>query len=140
MCNAGEGLVKLEKGITDLRHDVKVLSEQVLRLSVTNEAREGNSAIESEKIREIDRDMQQAKGVLTFVKFISTIGGSGVLGLLVWLLSSQNAMQQRISDVNQRVALMEAVVSRVDNETRNQINKLKVENAKQEASTHNDGQ
>ena len=71
--------------------------------------------------------MQQAKGVITFVKFISTIGGGSVLGLIVWLLSSQNAMQQRISDVNQRTAIVEAQMVRVESEMRNQLNKIKIE-------------
>ena len=120
-------LGKLEEGVSEIKEELKTLSDQVLRLTVVHETRESSSERESSKLREIDRDMQQAKGVITFVKFISTIGGGSVLGLIVWLLSSQNAMQQRISDVNQRTAVIEAQVIRVESDVRNQLNKIRNE-------------
>lgn len=128
LSNGGNvSLEKLEEGMGDIKEEIKELSDRVLRLTVIHETRESSAKQESSKLLEIDRDMQQAKGVITFVKFISTIGGGSVLALIVWLLSSQNAMQQRISDVNQRTAIIEAQMVRIEGEVRNQINKIKIE-------------
>ena len=86
-------LEKLEEGMGDIKDEIKELSDRVLRLTVIHETRESTAKQESTKLLEIDRDMQQAKGVITFVKFISTMLGNA--SFIILLTTSPSSVTYR---------------------------------------------
>lgn len=109
---------RLEEKLDAISTDVKQLSREVLVLTTINDSQKQAAEINSKKLEVIDSDVQVAKGAISFMRwFVSIVGGlltTSFVSFGAWIVSTNTATQQRISDSNQRVAVMETQVARID--------------------------
>ena len=96
------------KRLDALYHKMDNLNTEVTRLRVTNEACREASSKHSADIETLKADVQAAKGGLGILRLLLTLGGSSVIGLTAWLVISYISTQGQISDMKQRVALLES--------------------------------
>lgn len=113
---------RLEGKLDVISTDVKQLSREVLVLTTINDSQKQAAEINSKKLEVIDSDVHAAKGAISFMRwFVTIIGGlltTSFVSFGVWIVSTNTATQQRISDSNQRVAVMETQVARIDADVR----------------------
>lgn len=109
---------RLEEKLDVISTDVKQLSREVLVLATINDSQKQAAETNSKKLEVVESDVQVAKGAISFMRwFVSIVGGvlaTSFVSFGVWIVSTNTATQQRISDSNQRVAVMETQVSRID--------------------------
>ena len=89
------------------------LNSEVVRLRVTNETHKEVSIKNSTDIEILKADVQSAKGGLGILRLLVTLFGSSVVGFTAWLVISYISTQAQISDVKQRVALLESATKTV---------------------------
>ena len=106
--------VRLEKKIDSLSENVKNLSEQVVRLTETNNHQKSLGEENSRKIDALEQDVRKASGAVSLLNKISMICGGSVIAFCTWLVSSHTSTQQRLADTNQKVAILEAKSIRLD--------------------------
>lgn len=109
---------RLEEKLDAISTDVKQLSREVLVLTTINDSQKQAAETNSKKLEVVESDVQVAKGAISFVRwFVSIVGGlltTSFVSFGVWIVSTNTATQQRISDSNQRVAVMETQLARID--------------------------
>lgn len=109
---------RLEEKLDVISTDVKQLSREVLVLATINDSQKQAAETNSKKLEVVESDVQVAKGAISFMRwFVSIVGGvlaTSFVSFGVWIVSTNTATQQRISDSNQRVAVMETQVARID--------------------------
>ena len=105
---------KLEEKIDIMQSEIRVLSERVVELNVTNRHQSETGATHVQRVSELDREMNRAKGAINFIKFVSTIGGAILVSIATWMLSSQASFQQQLADVNREVAVLKSELIKYD--------------------------
>lgn len=109
---------RLEEKLDVISTDVKQLSREVLVLATINDSQKQAAETNGKKLEAVESDVQVAKGAISFMRwFVSIVGGvlaTSFVSFGVWIVSTNTATQQRISDSNQRVAVMETQVARID--------------------------
>lgn len=109
---------RLEEKLDAISTDVKQLSREVLVLTTINDSQKQAAETNSKKLEVVESDVQVAKGAISFMRwFVSIVGGllaTSFVSFGVWIVSTNTATQQRISDSNQRVAVMETQLARID--------------------------
>lgn len=109
---------RLEEKLDVISTDVKQLSREVLVLATINDSQKQAAETNGRKLEVVESDVQVAKGAISFMRwFVSIVGGllaTSFVSFGVWIVSTNTATQQRISDSNQRVAVMETQVARID--------------------------
>lgn len=104
----------LKKQLNEMQQDIKTLSKDVLELTLINKHQ---SSLGEENAKEIDllkADSQTAKGAISLFKIIGAITGGSIIAFFTWIVSSGTDTQQRISDTNQKVAILESKLVRLD--------------------------
>ncbi|MBJ8424582.1 hypothetical protein [Acinetobacter bereziniae] len=105
---------RLEKKIDSMQHQMSEMNNALIRLSERNEAHQNLSTSNKDSIASLQADMNQAKGGLNFAKLIAGTALASVIGFGTWTVQSLSATQQRISDANQRIAIVESKLIRLD--------------------------
>ncbi len=105
---------RLEKKIDSMQHQMSEMNNALIRLSERNEAHQSLSSSNKDSIASLQADMNQAKGGLNFAKLIAGTALASVIGFGTWTVQSLTATQQRISDANQRIAIVESKLIRLD--------------------------
>ncbi|MGR2920793.1 hypothetical protein [Acinetobacter sp. 1125_18A] len=106
--------MRLEKKIDSMQHQMSEMNNALIRLSERNEAHQNLSSSNKDSITVLQTDMNQAKGGLNFAKLIANTALASVIGFGIWTVQSLSATQQRISDANQRIAIVESKLIRLD--------------------------
>ena len=104
MSNSAEVLKRLDS----IYKEVKELSAEAIRLRVASESYKEVSIKNSADIETLKADVQAAKGGLGILRLLITLCGSSVIGFTAWLVISYISTQGQISDMKQRVALLES--------------------------------
>ena len=104
MSNSAEVLKRLDS----IYKEVKELSAEAIRLRVASESYKEVSIKNSADIETLKADVQAAKGGLGILRILITLCGSSVIGFTAWLVISYISTQGQISDMKQRVALLES--------------------------------
>ncbi|QUV68678.1 hypothetical protein KPZ59_00917 [Acinetobacter baumannii] len=114
----GEGMTeaetygtRIERKLDSVQQEVKTLSETVLRLTVINEQHKSLSDENAKKIERLEGDIQQAKGAINLLKIVSGVAVASLITFCTWIVSSNQVTQQRISDINQKVAVIESKIA-----------------------------
>lgn len=102
---------RIERKLDSVQQEVKLLSETVLRLTVINEQHKSLSDENAKKIERMEGDMQQAKGAINLLKVVSGVAVASMITFCTWIVSNNQAMHQRISDTNQKVAVIESKIA-----------------------------
>lgn len=102
---------RIERKLDSVQQEVKLLSETVLRLTVINEQHKSLSDENAKKIERMESDMQQAKGAINLLKVVSGVAVASMITFCTWLVSTNQVTQQRISDTNQKVAVIESKIA-----------------------------
>jgi peptidoglycan hydrolase CwlO-like protein len=106
--------MRLEKKIDSMQHQMSEMNSALIRLSERNEAHQSLSSSNKDSITTLQADMNQAKGGLNFAKLIAGTALASVIGFGTWTVQSVSSTQQRISDANQRIAIVESKLIRLD--------------------------
>ncbi|KQW88137.1 hypothetical protein ASC84_12205 [Acinetobacter sp. Root1280] len=106
--------MRLEKKIDSMQHQMSEMNSALIRLSERNEAHQSLSSSNKDSIVTLQADMNQAKGGLNFAKLIAGTALASVIGFGTWTVQSLSATQQRMSDANQRIAIVESKLIRLD--------------------------
>lgn len=133
---------RLEEKLDAISTDVKQLSREVLVLTTINDSQKQAAETNSKKLEVVESDVQVAKGAISFMRwFVSIVGGlltTSFVSFGVWIVSTNTATQQRISDSNQRVAVMETQVARIDTDVKSMPVRIRYlsEDKQDEKPTH----
>ena len=101
------------KRLDVLDHKMDNLSSEAVRLRTVNETHKEVSVKNSADIEVLKADIQSAKGGLGILRLLITLSGSAIIGFTAWLVISYISTQAQISDVKQRVALLESATKTV---------------------------
>lgn len=105
---------RLEKKIDQMQIQVNEMSKFLIHLSAHNEAYQSQASTNRKDIDVLQSEMNQAKGGLNFAKLISGTALAAIIGFGTWTVQSLASIQQRISDSNQRIAIVESKLIRLD--------------------------
>ncbi|AIL76268.1 Uncharacterised protein [Acinetobacter baumannii] len=103
--------VRIEKKLDSVQQEVKTLSETVLKLTVINEQHKSLSDDNAKKIERLEAGAQRSNGAIALLKVFGGVAITGVITFSTWIVSTNQAMQQRISDINQKVAVIESKIA-----------------------------
>lgn len=109
MSNSTEVLKRLD----GIYRKVEELSAEVIRLRVVNESHKEVSIKNTTDIEILKADAQVFKGGLGVIRLMITLCCSSLLAFLAWLVISYISTQGQISDMKQRVALLESATKAV---------------------------
>ena len=101
------------KRLDNIYKEVKELSAEVIRLRVVNESHKEVSSKNTADIEILKADAQAFKGGLGVIRLMITLCCSSLLAFLAWLVISYISTQDQISDMEQRVALLESATKAV---------------------------
>ena len=110
MSNSTEVLKRLD----GIYRKVEELSAEVIRLRVVNESHKEVSIKNTTDIEILKADAQVFKGGLGVIRLMITLCCSSLLAFLAWLVISYISTQGQISDMKQRVALLESATKAVE--------------------------
>ena len=110
MSNSTEVLKRLD----GIYRKVEELSAEVIRLRVVNESHKEVSSKNTTDIEILKADAQVFKGGLGVIRLMITLCCSSLIGFLAWLVISYISTQGQISDIKQRVALLESATKTVE--------------------------
>ncbi len=102
------------KRLDSIYKEVKELSAEVIRLRVVNESHKEVSSKNTADIEILKADAQVLKGGLGVIRLMITLCCSSLLAFLAWLVISYISTQGQISDIKQRVALLESATKSVE--------------------------
>ncbi|MEI1744300.1 hypothetical protein V8P95_07495 [Acinetobacter baumannii] len=103
--------IRLEKKVDDIRQEVKSLSESLIQIKTINEHQKAQSEENARKIEKLESGAQKTEGAITFLKFFGGFALTGMITFCTWIVSNNQAMHQRISDTNQKVAVIESKIA-----------------------------
>ncbi|MEQ1321776.1 hypothetical protein [Acinetobacter guillouiae] len=106
--------MRLEKKIDSMQHQMSEMNNALIRLSERNEAHQNQSSSNRDSITTLQAEINQAKGGLNFAKLIAGTALASVIGFATWTVQSLSSTQQRVSDANQRIAIVESKLIRLD--------------------------
>lgn len=109
MSNSTEVLKRLD----GIYRKVEELSAEVIRLRVVNESHKEVSIKNTTDIEILKADAQVFKGGLGVIRLMITLCCSSLLAFIAWLVISYISTQGQISDMKQRVALLESATKAV---------------------------
>ena len=101
------------KRLDGIYRKVEELSAEVIRLRVVNESHKEVSSKNTADIEILKSDAQVFKGGLGVIRLMITLCCSSLLAFLAWLVISYISTQDQISDMKQRVALLESATKAV---------------------------
>ncbi len=102
------------KRLDGIYRKVEELSAEVIRLRVVNESHKEVSSKNTTDIEILKADVQVFKGGLGVIRLMITLCCSSLLAFLAWLVISYISTQGQISDMKQRVALLETATKTVE--------------------------
>ena len=102
------------KRLDGIYRKVEELSAEVIRLRVVNESHKEVSSKSTADIEILKADAQVLKGGLGVIRLMITLCCSSLLAFLAWLVISYISTQGQISDIKQRVALLESATKSVE--------------------------
>ncbi|MBP8005286.1 MAG: hypothetical protein KAZ18_00035 [Acinetobacter sp.] len=108
--------MRLERKIDLIQQELKSCSDTVLRLTVVNEQHKSLSLDNSKKIERLEASSQQAKGAINLLKIFGSVAIGAMITFCSWIVSNNATTQQRISDTNQRAAILEAKLINIDSD------------------------
>ncbi|ETR94514.1 hypothetical protein [Acinetobacter lactucae] len=103
--------IRLEKKVDDIRQEVKLVSEGLVQIKTINEHQKAQSEENARKIEKLESGAQKTEGAITFLKFFGGFAIAGMITFCTWIVSNNQAMHQRISDTNQKVAVIESKIA-----------------------------
>ena len=110
MSNSTEVLKRLDS----IYKEVKELSAEAIRLRVVNESYKEVSSKNTTDIEILKADAQVFKGGLGVIRLMITLCCSSLIAFLAWIVISYISTQGQISDIKQRVALLESATKTVE--------------------------
>jgi len=117
----GEGMAepetygtRIERKLDSVQQEVKALSETVLRSTLMYEQHKSLSEDNAKKIERLDAASQKSEGAITFLKFFGGFAITGILTFCTWIVSSHSTTQQRLAESNQKIAILESKLIRLD--------------------------
>lgn len=110
MSNSTEVLERLDS----IYKEVKELSAETIRLRVVNESHKEVSSKNTTDIEILKSDMQVFKGGLGVIRLMVTLCCSSLIAFLAWIVISYISTQGHISDIKQRVVLLESATKTVE--------------------------
>ena len=102
------------KRLDSIYRKVEELSAEAIRLRVVNESHKEVSSKNTTDIEILKADTQVFKGGLGVIRLMITLCCSSLLAFLAWLVISYISTQGQISDIKQRVALLESATKAVE--------------------------
>ena len=102
------------KRLDGIYNKVDELSAEVIRLRVVNESHKEVSVKNTTDIETLKADTQVFKGGLGVIRLMITLCCSSLIGFIAWLVISYISTQGQISDIKQRVALLETATKTVE--------------------------
>ncbi|MEI1709685.1 hypothetical protein V8P92_01925 [Acinetobacter baumannii] len=102
---------RIERKLDSVQQEVKTLSETVLKLTVINEQHKSLSEENAKKIEKLESNAQKSEGAIALLKVFGGVAITGIITFSTWIVSTNQAMQQRISDTNQKVAVIESKIA-----------------------------
>lgn len=102
------------KRLDGIYNKVEELSAEVIRLRVVNESHKEVSTKNTAAIEILKTDVQVFKGGLGVIRLMITLCCSSLLAFLAWIVISYISTQGQISDIKQRVALLESATKAVE--------------------------
>ncbi|MEQ1203041.1 hypothetical protein ABLT98_04235 [Acinetobacter baumannii] len=105
---------RIEKKLDSVQQEVKLLSETVLRSTLMYEQHKSLSEDNAKKIERLDAAAQKSEGAITFLKFFGGFAITGILTFSTWIVSSHSTTQQRLAESNQKIAILESKLIRLD--------------------------
>ena len=102
------------KRLDGIYNKVDELSAEVIRLCVVNESHKEVSSKNTTDIEILKADTQVFKGGLGVIRLMITLCCSSLIGFIAWLVISYISTQGQISDIKQRVALLESATKIVE--------------------------
>lgn len=106
--------MRLEKKIDHMQQQMSDMNNALVRLTERNEAYQSQASTNRRDIDSLQTEVNLAKGGLNFAKLISGIALASIIGFGTWTVQSLSNLQQRISDANQRIAIVESKLIRLD--------------------------
>lgn len=110
MSNSTEVLKRLD----GIYRKVEELSAEVIRLRVVNESHKEVSIKNTTDIEILKADAQVFRGGLGVIRLTVTLCCSSLIAFLAWIVISYISTQGQISDIKQRVALLESATKTVE--------------------------
>ena len=101
------------KRLDSIYKEVKELSAEVIRLRVVNESHKEVSSKNTTDIEILKADAQVFKGGLGVIRLMIILCCSSLIAFLAWIVTSHISTQDQISDIEQRVALLETAAETV---------------------------
>ncbi len=102
------------KRLDSIYKEVKELSAEAIRLRVVNESHKEVSIKNTTDIEILKSDSQVFRGGLGVIRLMVTLCCSSLIGFLAWIVISYISTQGQISDMKQRVALLESATKTVE--------------------------
>ena len=102
------------KRLDGIYRKVEELSAEVIRLRVVNESHKEVSIKNTADIEILKADAQVFKGGLGVIRLTVTVCCSSLIAFLAWIVISYISTQGQISDIKQRVALLESATKTVE--------------------------
>lgn len=106
--------LRLEKKIDSLHIQMQDMNNAIIRLSERNESHQSAASINRRDIDTLQTDMNLAKGGLNFAKLIGSTALLSVIGFGSWVVTTQSNTQLRIAESNQKIAILESKLIRLD--------------------------
>ena len=111
--NESYGL-RMEKKIDSMQQQMSDMNSVLIRLTERNEAHQSLSGSNKDSITVLQAEMNQAKGGLNFAKLVAGTALASVIGFGTWTVQSLSSAQLRISEANQKIAIAESKLIRLD--------------------------
>ncbi|MEC6393345.1 hypothetical protein VXS72_15610 [Acinetobacter pittii] len=106
--------MRVEKKIDHMQQQMSEMNNVLIRLTERNEAYQSQAGANRRDIDSLQTEVNQAKGGLNFAKLISGTALAAIIGFGTWTVQSLANLQQRQSDSNQRIAIIESKLIRLD--------------------------
>lgn len=108
--------IRLENRLNELQQDIKDQTKQLTELGSDVKHYIKVSDDNSKKIEVLEEIVQQDIGIKKFLKISINVLGGSIIAFFTWVVSQNYATQQRISDSNQRIAVIENRVLNVEDD------------------------
>lgn len=102
----------LVENVKELQKELRGCSESIIQLKTIIEQHTKKSFEDSEKLRTIEQKINKFEGAISVTNRIVTALGGSMVAFCVWIVTSNYGAQQRISDTNGRISVLESRLSR----------------------------
>lgn len=111
-------LVRLEKKLDLLTGEIKLISEELIRLSTSSHQDRSLGAQNSSRLNFVEENLQQQNGALKLFKLFSGIILSSFVGFGTWIVTDSREQTIRINELSQKVAVVELKLSQIENQNK----------------------